>query len=58
MIAAFKTTKEARIPRITHCRHTTLQTAYNQQDMKNSTFGTFNVAVRDPRMEANQINGI
>ena len=58
MVAAFKITEEARIPCMAHRCHTTLETAWKREEVKNSTFAMFNVAVRDLRKYANQTNGI
>ncbi|CAM4779841.1 unnamed protein product [Rotaria magnacalcarata] len=58
MVAAFNITEEARIPCMAHRCNTTLETAWNRVDTKNSTFAVFNVAVRELRKYANQSSGI
>ena len=58
MVAACKIIGEAHIPCMAHRCHTTLETAWNREDAKNSTFAMFTVAVRDLRKYTNQTNGI
>ncbi|CAM4837628.1 unnamed protein product [Rotaria magnacalcarata] len=45
MVAAFNITEEARIPCMAHRCNTTLETAWNRVDTKNSTFAVFNLTI-------------
>ncbi|CAF3802130.1 unnamed protein product [Rotaria sp. Silwood1] len=58
MIAAFNITQEARLPCMAHRCNTTLETAWNREDAKNSTFAMFNGAVRDIRNYYRMLNDV
>ncbi|CAF4517092.1 unnamed protein product [Rotaria sp. Silwood1] len=58
MVAAFKLTDEARFPCMAHRCHTTIKTAWDQLDTKNTQFSTFNTAVKDIRKYVQRSGGI
>ncbi|CAF4620576.1 unnamed protein product [Rotaria sp. Silwood1] len=58
MVAAFKLTDEARFPCMAHRCHTTIETAWDRLDTKNTQFSTFNTAVKDIRKYVQRSGGI
>lgn len=58
IVAAFKITDEARFPCMAHRCNTTIETAWNRLDAKNTQFSTFNTAVKDIRKYVQQSGGI